>query len=197
MNTVKTLLKKVDNVEDIMKRKDREERTGFMQACEYSHSEIVKFLLTEHHSCIDKEEMYMAFESACSQHRVKIIQLLLKNDEMRSIVKQKEAENITEDKSGMTNIWKKIELRGKNRTQIISFNEKKFPIVTEVIVAEDDREELEVIAESDEQDGKTDDNSFAVALKASKIPGFPSSPLDMKTGKHTQNESDAITVNTV
>ena len=44
---------------------------------------------------------------------------------------------------------------------------------------------MEVIAESDEQDGKTDDNSFAVALKASKIPGFPSSPLDMKTGKHT------------
>ena len=197
MNTVQTLLKKVDNVKDMMERKDREERTGFMQACEYGKIEIVEFLLTEHHSYIDKQEMYMVFESARSQHKVKIIQLLLKNDEMRSIIKQKEAENITEDESGTTYIWKKIELRGKNRDQIISFNEKKFPIVTEVIVAEDDREELEVIAESDEQDGKTDDNSFAVALKASKIPGFPSSPLDMKTGKHTQNESDAVTVNTI
>ena len=110
---------------------DVEERTGFVEACEFGKKEMVELLSNEYQSYIGKENMYMGFKSACSPVGEKVIPILTKNKALRSVVLQREANNITEE-FRMTFIRTQFKRKGKSREYQISFDEKKVPLEVDI-----------------------------------------------------------------
>ena len=96
-----------------------------------SKQEIVDLLLTEYHSYIGKENMYMGFKSACSLVGEKVIPILMKNSVLRSVVLKREVNNVTEQ-SGMTCIRTQFKRIGKSQEYEISFDEKKVPLEVDI-----------------------------------------------------------------
>ena len=129
---VEFLLKNCNDVEKMIGVTDGQSKTGFMKACQWGRYDIVKLILN-HQACLGKKDMYEGFKLACTHKKKSIICLIMKVDEFRSHIVEKEQANVTRSQCGKVIIRRqKSESRNETQDVFISFNEESSPLIIEV-----------------------------------------------------------------
>ena len=104
------LLENSGDVEKMIGITDGRQMTGFMNACQWGRSEVVKLML-EYQTCLGNKDMYDGFKLACRHRRKKVIRLILEIDKFKLHILEKEQANVTRHPCGKVVLKQKSESR--------------------------------------------------------------------------------------
>jgi hypothetical protein len=109
-SVVDFLLENSGDVEKMIGITDGRKMTGFMKACQWGRSDVVKLML-EYKACLGNIDMYDGFKLACTHKRKNVICLIMEIDKFRSHILEKEQANVKRSQCGKVVLHQKYESR--------------------------------------------------------------------------------------